>query len=100
MNNLKTAKGSSSPPRLFFGAALVFFARGLATAQVALGFVFLQNGADLLIKPAVDVFQHRGHILVNRAFADLKFCGGVPYGCLIAYNISSQRLAAIFFYDM
>ena len=42
-------------PFLFFRSLLVFFSGRLTAAQMALGFIFLQNTADLLKKTAVDV---------------------------------------------
>ena len=69
---------------------LVFFSRCLASAEVALGFVFIEDAFYLKVQRTVLLFQLFGYVLMYRGFADAELPGRTPDCCLILNDVQGQ----------
>ena len=89
--HIKTDGGS----RLFL-YALVLSAGGKAAADMALGFVFLQQ--RLYLQPQRTVIQRQplADVLMYGRFADPEFFGGSAYCRLVLYQVKGQFFGPLF----
>ena len=71
---------------------LVFSAGGKAAADVALGFVFVQQRLYLQPQRPIVQGQPLADILVDGGLADAELFGGGPHRRLILYQVKGQLL--------
>ena len=71
--------------------ALIFFPGGNAAAEMALGFIDLQNLLDLEVKATVEFGQTFAQILMYSGFADGKpLCGGADRSPVLDHVLSER----------
>ena len=87
----KEAEASGS--RLFFlsvSLPFVFLPRGQAAADVALGFVEVQDGLYLLVQCVIHALQALAEVLVDGAFGYAEVFGGGADGGAGVYDVVGQ----------
>ena len=77
-------------------AVLVLFLRGKSAADVAFGFVDVQNDARLGGKGRIDLFEAFRDVLMYRRFADPEPFRRLPHRCVMLNNITGDRRRALF----
>lgn len=76
--------------------AAVFLSGGFSAAQMTLGFVPVEDGADLSIQASVNVTETLGQIFVNGGFGYAEMSGGIAHGGVVFNNVQSQLNGSLF----
>ena len=79
-----------------FSFSLVFSPGGQAAADVALGFVQIQQLPHLAVQRRVDLHQPLGDVFMYGRFGNAELGGGCPDGGFILDDIHSQIAGALF----
>lgn len=75
---------------------LVFLLRRHAAADMALGFVYVQNHTGLGCERWIDVLQTVCDILVNRTFTYPKLLRRLPHRRVVVYDVIGDRNCPLF----